>query len=154
MFINEVVNKRQPTGMLAAVVGAIVGGVIASIVSYTLMILDIKVQFVDYDAAAYELKSAQLNIEEMLNNDEKTIPQYKVLNMNLEWKEVLVNYNDSDLYLLFNFLNRLDDLRPVIMTESDLNNRIRLIREHNIIMEKIINEGLFESIIKEIESRS
>ncbi|QCT01043.1 hypothetical protein E6C60_0318 [Paenibacillus algicola] len=34
--------------MLAAVVGAIVGGVIASIVSYTLMILDIKVQFVDY----------------------------------------------------------------------------------------------------------
>jgi hypothetical protein len=140
---------------LGTVIGAIVGAVIGAIVSFSIMYFDVKFNFeTDFQSSTIELESARENIDSMLNDKDLQVPIFKVLNMQLDWKEALLNYDDQNLNTLYNKLNRLDNLREIILQEDDKVMKAKLFEEHKQIMTEIAADKSIEIAIEFIKEHS
>lgn len=134
---------------------AITAAVIGAVVSFAIFYAQEKFNFeTDFQATTIELQSAKDNIQLMISDKEMEIPKYKVLNMQLDWKKTLLNYNNENLNILYNRLNRLDSLREVILQENDTVNRRLLNAEYYEIMNEIINKKMIDNGVEFIKERS
>ncbi|MFX3637300.1 MAG: hypothetical protein ACE3L7_01490 [Candidatus Pristimantibacillus sp.] len=141
--------------LLQTIIGTLVGTALGAFISLYIFYFGIKFNLeADFRSASIALQYAKVNIMDMVEDPEMIIPKYKVLNMQLDWNEALIYYDDAEVNQTYNNLSRLDNLREIILQESNSKIRNDLSEEHRELMNEILNKKMIENSLEFIEIRS
>lgn len=132
------------SGLIGTVIGAIIGfaGIYFSL--YATFTIDVAV---DSEAAFIEINSAKEIANTIIISDSVDVPKYQLLNLDVEWKKVIVDVGDSETAILVTDLLKLDSLRDIIISTEDLDLKSSYIEDYREKLGEIINNNMFDKVI-------
>ncbi|RKN77078.1 hypothetical protein [Paenibacillus ginsengarvi] len=133
--------------LLGGLIGSILGGILS--VYGTLWVLEVDFT-VDNEAAVVELVSAESTIKKMLQ-EEPFQPNYKLLNLDVNWKKVVLNFKNEQLMEVVIDLKRLDELRNIILQTQSTEEKQILINKYKNEVEILRNGGFLQRRIEEMK---
>jgi hypothetical protein len=136
------------SNLFGGFIGSILGGVLSVYGTLWVMQVDFTV---DNEAAILELISAESTIQKMLQ-EEPFYPNYKLLNLDVNWKKSVLNYQNEQLREVVIDLKRLDELRNVILQTPIGEEKQNLIKRYQKEIEILRNGGFLQRRIDEMKN--